>query len=166
MWLRTATKADLAAIGRLVDEIWHATYDQLLGVEGATRLAALEHSPAMREQLLMRPSSEFVVADDGKALAGIACATQGGKDIKADHVLLHQLYIHPQYQRQGIGKKLLLEMETCFPAARYMRLMVPEKNTKALQFYESQGYKSLGERLPVTKIQDIYLIMMEKPLAN
>ena len=42
------------------------------------------------------------------------------------------------------GKKLLIEVEACFPDVRKIRLEVEEANDRAVAFYEREGFKQVG----------------------
>ncbi|AQS41590.1 MAG: Acetyltransferase [Candidatus Tokpelaia hoelldobleri] len=161
MWLRTASRGDIAAIHRLLVETWHAAYDDVLGREAVNQLTAQWHSADRVGQYLTQPLSEYVVADDGKAICGVAYAVQCG-----DTVFLHQLYVRPEQQNQGIGKQLLAEIEGCFPAARHIRLNVFEKNRRAIHFYERCGCKIVGTPVQLAEFPAIREIMMEKSLPD
>lgn len=161
MWLRTASRSDIAAIHALLVETLHATYDDVLGHELVNRLTVQGHSMEILGRYLTQPSSEYVVADDSKALCGGAYAVQSG-----DTVFLHQLYVQPEQQNQGVGKQLLAEIEACFPAAHRIQLHVFEKNRRAIHFYERCGYKIIGAPVQFAEFPAINEIMMEKSLSN
>jgi ribosomal protein S18 acetylase RimI-like enzyme len=55
-------------------------------------------------------------------------------------VTLKQLYVLPGLQGRGIGGMLLDEVIESFPEASTIRLEVEEKNTKAVAFYEANGF--------------------------
>ncbi|RUW65366.1 GNAT family N-acetyltransferase, partial [Mesorhizobium sp. M4B.F.Ca.ET.089.01.1.1] len=74
MFVRTASERDLVAIRALLVETWHATYDAIYGVERVTAITDDWHSIASLKARLTRPNSEFLVADDGKRLGGMAFA--------------------------------------------------------------------------------------------
>ncbi|RYH11449.1 MAG: GNAT family N-acetyltransferase, partial [Alphaproteobacteria bacterium] len=57
---------------------------------------------------------------------------------------LHQLYVDPDLTGQGIGRDLFAELETCFPAAKRMRLEVEPKNEGAVRFYSGLGFHEVG----------------------
>lgn len=61
-----------------------------------------------------------------------------------DHDLLDitRVGVHPMYQRQGLGRKLL-EHVTC--SAYKALLFVNKSNTGALNLYEQLGFKIVGE---------------------
>ena len=74
MFVRTASERDLQAVRALLVETWHATYDQIYGVERVTAITDDWHSLAVLKRRLDRPNAEFLVADDGKQLGGMAYA--------------------------------------------------------------------------------------------
>ncbi|MCF3641387.1 GNAT family N-acetyltransferase [Rhizobium sp. TRM95111] len=142
-FVRTATERDLAKVSALLAETWHATYDALYGAAKVSELTAKWHSvPALKERLARR-DGEFVVADDGRNIAGMGFAAMM-KD-RPKTALLHQLYVLPEHQRRGIGRDLFAELETCFPDAAAMRLEVEPGNTRAIAFYAMLGFEKVGE---------------------
>ncbi|MDX3929017.1 MAG: GNAT family N-acetyltransferase [Shinella sp.] len=142
-FVRTASERDLAKVGALLAETWHATYDALYGAEKVGELTAMWHSVPALKARLERRDAEFLVADDGKELAGMAYAAMA-KD-RPKTVVLHQLYVSPKHQRQGIGRDLFAELESCFPDAEVMRLEVEPRNLGAIAFYEAHGFVKVGE---------------------
>lgn len=139
-YLRTAGKADLPAVKQLLAVTWHDTYDALYGVEKVNDLTTRWHSLEALQKRLTMPNSEFVVADDGTQLLGMAFAQMEGKDVK-----LHQLYVLPGHQGEGIGQALLSEVMDCFPEAKTISLEVDEDNVKALGFYKRNGFEPKGK---------------------
>lgn len=141
-FIRSASQADLAKVSALLGRSWHATYDAVYGAEKVSEITESWHSLDALKRRLARPDSEFVVADDGKRLGGMAYAAMD-KD-ESDVVYLHQLYVDPDLTGQGIGRDLFAELETCFPAAKRMRLEVEPKNEGAVRFYSGLGFHEVG----------------------
>lgn len=141
MFVRTAGERDLAAVRALLIETWHATYDPIYGAERVTAITNDWHSMASLERRLKRPHSEFLVADDGDVIAGMAFAAA---DTTGKAVMLHQLYVLPRFQGHGIGGMLLDEIMGCFPDAELIRLEVEAANTRAIAFYEAAGFARSG----------------------
>lgn len=141
-FVRTAGRNDLRAISELLGETWHATYDGIYGTQKVSEITASWHSLAALEPRLTRPQSEFIVADDGTRLGGVAFAASSDPEKKL--VVLHQLYVRPDCQRQGIGRDLLAEITDAFPDATGMRLEVEAANDKAVRFYQAHGFVEVG----------------------
>lgn len=164
-FVRTASQRDLAAVSALLAETWHATYDALYGADKVSELSARWHSlPALKARLARR-DGEFVVADDGRQLAGMGYAAPSRERPKT--AILHQLYVLPRFQRQGIGRDMFAELETCFPDASAMRLEVDPRNAAAIAFYTAHGFVKTGEA-PHTAdaVSGLPLHVYEKPLAG
>ena len=140
MWIRTASERDLEAVHRLLVETWHDTYDQIYGVEKVNAITTDWHSTTALRKRLTLPQSEFVVADSGDEILGMAFASTRDGTV----VDLHQLYVLPAAQGKGAGRALLEEIEQCFPEARIVRLEVEAANKKAVDFYEASGFRQAG----------------------
>jgi len=141
MFVRTAGERDLKAVRDLLVETWHATYDAIYGAERVTAITDDWHSLAALKRRLYQPNAEFLVADDGNQLGGIAFAAA---DAMGKSVMVHQLYVRPSFQGRGIGGMLLDEIVESFPDATLFRLEVEEANDKAIGFYRSQGFEQTG----------------------
>ncbi|PBB28022.1 MULTISPECIES: GNAT family N-acetyltransferase [unclassified Mesorhizobium] len=142
MFVRTAGEPDLAAIRALLVETWHATYDAIYGAGRVTEITDEWHSIASLKTRLTKPNSEFLVADDGKRIGGVAFAEGIGG---GEEVVLKQLYVLPGLQGRGIGGMLLDEIIESFPEARGIRLEVEARNTRAIAFYEANGFVRSGD---------------------
>ena len=162
MFVRTAGERDLAAIRALLVETWHATYDAIYGAKRVTEITDDWHSIASLKTRLTRPNSEFLVADDGKRIGGMAFAA-ATTDPKI--VLLNQLYVLPASQRQGIGQALLDEVEASFPEANTLRVEVEEANAPAIAFYRSKGFLQAGSTGDCGGGSGLPALIFEKPLG-
>jgi len=139
-FIRTASSQDLPRVQEILRETWHATYDAIYGAEKITEITDSWHSMKRLEDMRHATQSEFLVADNGTVIGGMAYATQKDKTIH-----LHQLYVHPDYHGGKTGLHLMIEIENSFIDAENVRLEVEEKNTKAIKFYEAFGFKQVGE---------------------
>jgi ribosomal protein S18 acetylase RimI-like enzyme len=141
MFVRTASERDLKAVRDLLVETWHSTYDPIYGRERVTAITDDWHSLPSLKRRLDQPNTEFLVADDGKQLGGMAYASA---DVAGKSVMLHQLYVRPAFQGRGIGGMLLDEIVESFPDAMLFKLEVEEANAKAIGFYVAQGFEQTG----------------------
>lgn len=164
-FVRTASERDLAKVSALLAETWHATYDALYGAGKVSAITARWHSVPALKSRLERKDSEFVVADNGRELAGMGYVAMA-KD-RPKTAFLHQLYVLPRHQRQGIGRDMFAELETCFPDAKTMLLEVDPRNAAAVAFYLAHGFLKVGEaRHTADDVSDVPLHVYEKPLAG
>ncbi|MGI9350304.1 MAG: GNAT family N-acetyltransferase [Rhizobiaceae bacterium] len=139
-FVRTATERDLPIIREILVETWHDTYDDIYGIEKVNEITSTWHSLERLSEQRHRPNSEFLVADNGVVIGGMAFASQKDKIIH-----LHQLYVHPNYHGGKTGLHLMIEIENSFIDADTIRLEVEAKNKIAIRFYEKYGFKRIGE---------------------
>lgn len=164
-FVRTAGEQDLEKVRALLGETWHATYDRIYGAEKVSELHASWHSPASLKARLANKNSEFLVADDGRTIGGMGYAAMSTELTKT--VMLHMLYVGPRYQRQGVGRDIFAELETCFPDAEIMRLEVDPQNEPALAFYKAHGFVEVGHADNSGQGQSgLPTLIFEKPLAG
>ena len=139
-FVRTASNQDLERVQQILRETWHATYDDIYGKAKVEEITDHWHSMNRLQEMRHAPQSEFLVADNGIVVGGMAYATQKDKTIN-----LHQLYVHPDFHGGKTGLHLLIEIENSFIDAEYIQLEVEEQNIKAIDFYEKFGFKKTGE---------------------
>ena len=54
-----------------------------------------------------------------------------------------RLMVHPEYQRNGFGRRLMQEIEACYAGARF-ELFTGEKSIGDIMFYQKLGYQIFG----------------------
>ncbi|HEY8456283.1 MAG TPA: GNAT family N-acetyltransferase [Actinopolymorphaceae bacterium] len=101
------------------------------------------------DELLRDPRWTILVADEGGRLIGYAALQDYGPHLRTGNLhrlaRLHDLYVHPDSRRQGVGR-VLMEAVTRWGAehVRYVEWQAGEKT--AAPFYEHLGYR--GEPCP------------------
>lgn len=163
-FIRTASERDIEPVRALLARTWHATYDGIYGADRVTQLIAEWHSPKAMKERVEKKGGEFLIADDGKRIGGMGFAAMSSKMAKT--ALLHQLYVDPQFQRQGVGRDIFAELETCFPDAEIMRLEVEPKNAAAIAFYQGVGFVEVDRVEKMAGVAGLPGIVMEKTLAR
>lgn len=78
---------------------------------------------------------------------------------KEETCFIGKLIVHPEYQNQGIGTKLLQKIENVFDYVNRYELFTGHKSQKNLYLYEKNGYR-IFRRQQVTN--DLTLVFMEK----
>lgn len=157
-FVRTASERDIDPVRVLLTETFRSTYEPFYGPEKVRELMVAWHSPAALKERVKTKGGEFLVADDGKRLGGMGYASMSAKMTKT--AVLHQLYVHPKFQRQGVGRDIFAELETCFPDAEIMRLEVEPRNAAAIAFYEGVGFVEVDR----IETKGLTSIIMEKVL--
>ncbi|HHX4055980.1 MAG: N-acetyltransferase family protein [Burkholderia contaminans] len=102
--------------------------------------APLAHSEAaVRDWVanMLVPSGNVTVAVNDNRIVGMAA------HVVADGVAwLDQLYVHPEFQRQGVGSALLESVKS--QTAGKLQLYTFQMNRDAAAFYERQGFVAIA----------------------
>ena len=168
-FVRSASSRDMAAVREVLTASWRATYGPIYGAEKVEEIIAEWHSPEAIAANMARPEGEYLIADDGKRVGGVAYATmpKGEGGLAGSTVLLHQLYVHPEFVGQGIGRDLFAEIESCFPGAARLSLEVDPANIAAIGFYAAHGMTETGSTDDCGGAgKNIPAIVMQKELAS
>ena len=160
-FVRTVMQRDLPRVREVLVQTWHATYDGIYGEEKVREITDRWHTIERLEEQRHRPHSEFLVADNGEVVGGMAYASQTDKIIN-----LHQLYVHPDFHGGKTGLHLLIEIENSFLDAEFIHLEVEEKNEKAIRFYEKYGFREIGKTSNCGEQgSGIPALILEKPIV-
>lgn len=164
-FVRTASDRDVEALRALLIETWHATYDDPHGADKIAQLAEQLHRPESIRANISKKDGEYLVADNGKQLGGMGFASMSPTMTKT--AILHQLYVRPGCQGEGIGRDIFAELETCFPDAEILRLEVDAANERAISFYSRLGFIEVDRTKNCGGTESgIEAVIMEKPLAQ
>jgi len=128
MEIRPPVQADLLALISLLRRSWLTTWAPELPFAAVQRFAAADPARQYAESAWR----EFIIAEDRGVLAGMF-HVEGNR--------LNSIHIDPKRKRQGIGSRLMDEVErrigTDHPEAR---LEVRAFNTGAIDFYKQRGW--------------------------
>ena len=134
------------ALGTLARHIWQQHYTGIISLEQIDyMLDQRYHAAAIRSQMRL-PGSGWVVAQHGSQLIGFAhyCLDPDPQRLKLD-----KLYVHPDWQRQGVGAALLARVTT--EARRQQRSVIQlrtnKRNLIALAAYRSYGFEIVAEKV-------------------
>lgn len=104
---------------------------------------------------------ECYVAEKEGHIAGFAYLTYPEKNV----VEIESLYIHPDFQKQGVGKALLNEICRLKKEAGYQKLVLwTIKDGPSLGFYQKQGMKQVSSIEKKFWKSNIPIICLEKNL--
>jgi ribosomal protein S18 acetylase RimI-like enzyme len=138
--IRSGEAADAASVNGLLVETWHDTYDSLLGFERVSTITASWHSEEALSRQIADPKLAFLVAADGTRIVGHAL----GSVAASGDIVLSRLYVEPERQSQGIGRRLIVALARRFSGASAMAAAVHAENAGALRFYRAAGFE-IGE---------------------
>jgi ribosomal protein S18 acetylase RimI-like enzyme len=115
--------------GDEVVAMWRASFESAVGVSEP------HTSEQQRDYLLCTvvPNNRVLVAMARDRVVGFVAAS-------AERV--EQLYVHPDYQRIGIGSRLLQWAKDQSPG--HLSLFTFERNERAQKFYEARGFRVVG----------------------
>ena len=157
-----AGEREVASIKRFLVHMWQETYGTFLPRRTIQKILALWHTPELISFQMEDPDFFFgVLRDDaGIDIIGLVTVKKSAEGVLS----IDRLYVHPRFQRQGFGKRLLDYSLGMFPCSRKFRVEVFKGNGKALNFYAGQGFAVVGTKQD--KVEDVLLdaIVMEKEL--
>lgn len=144
--IKRATEPDLNTIQELVHQIWKPTYHQILSeAQMDYMLNNMYNSLTLQQQLQSRHEMLLIYWDNNP---------QGFAAFEFDYeqkgtTKLHKLYMLPNQQGKGLGKKLLETVIMNAKQANQQQLMLNvNRANKAIHFYEKMGFT-------ITEIVDI-----------
>lgn len=146
MIITKATEDDLQVILEL----------QYLAYQSEAKLFNSSDIPPLK-QTLQEVKSEFekgtilkVPDEDNKIVGSVRAYCENGT------VFIGKLIVHPDWQRRGIGTKLLLEIEHIYRDERY-ELFTSTRSTGNIKLYENLGYKIFKEKSINSELKFVYL---------
>ena len=133
-----ATAAHLAEISALAAVIWRAHYPGIITPAQIDYMLARMYDVAVLRRELDSGVAWFRALVDGE-LRGFASV--GSTGIPTEFKL-HKLYVHPGWQRRGLGSALLQECESTARTrgATTLVLNVNKRNAVALAAYRRRGF--------------------------
>jgi len=163
--VRRCRPGDISSLSKLLKVCWHATYDQMIGRDQAVRAGRHLHSKFnlglwIARSLLSRASTVLMATHDDDPV-GHAMGQRDGIEI-----ILYSLYVHPEWQRKGIGSALLDAVIADHPEAKAIRLEVLKDNAAAIAWYRTKGFETYGETENATGTAGVGSSYMDKKLGR
>lgn len=142
--IRPATTSDIEEISRVVDACWKSNYSEFLPQSAIDKFTG-EHRRTAFSEKLSSDAAIYVLLIDGTIVAVCSEISRTDKS-SADCFEIAQLYVQPERQHCGLGKKLL--MYTLRQARKNgyscARLETAAQNIAARKFYEKFGFSQLN----------------------
>jgi ribosomal protein S18 acetylase RimI-like enzyme len=160
--IRRAKTTDIPEIRSVLAVTWRDTYWSFLSEAVIAKVTAKWHSPEVLAAEINRSSTFFGVAENSPH-GIVAMITAHSRD---DILSIARIYVLPQFQRQGIGQRLIEESWRVFPQTRRVQLDVEEQNSKGRSFYRKLGFEEVGVRLDDVGGSKVNSIVMEKHIQS
>lgn len=88
---------------------------------------------------VMRSAHVYKITHELRVIGGLVIFPQ-----QHGRYELGRIFIHPDYQNQGVGAQAIHFLEETYPHARQWTLGTPEWNGRNRHFYEKMGYVLIG----------------------
>lgn len=141
--IRPGTTADIPAFRALGEAVAPPTYGPL-DAAYAQRMLDEWWVPEVFEKSLAR-NTHLVAEVDGEvvALANLGRLSRSYREfphVTGDREVMWKLYVHPDHQGLGIGRRLLAEVEHLVEGDE-LWLEVVDGNQRAFEFYRAHGFE-------------------------
>lgn len=135
--IRPILPEDVPAVAALARLVWQDAYPEILPQAQIDHMLAERYDHTRLRAELADPQKWLVQAFVGAARAGFACG-----EIHHDEFKLDKLYVHPEFQRSGVGGALIGWMQdtACGNGFAAMILAVNRHNEKAVRAYRKHGF--------------------------
>lgn len=138
-----ATSEDLATIKNLAYKIWPATYGTILSEKQLAYMLDLFYDESALQQNVI-DNHQLILIKENDIFIGFADYEINYKDETVTRI--HKIYLLPETQGKGFGKKLIQHIENKALEIKNNKLSLNvNRFNKAKDFYESQGFKVVFE---------------------
>lgn len=156
--IREVIQDEIPEVKHLLSYVWKDTYSNVYSPEAIEKVTSVWHSPKALSQQVEDENTYFACAKDEKGvIIGLVTAR------KVKHTLhIGRLYIHPNYQRKGIGSQLMSAAIAYFSDIKTLQLECEKQNEKALSFYQKQGFNIVKEKEENVEGAKVKTVIMER----
>lgn len=157
--IRLMTYIDIEDVQKIAFETWRETYKNIIPQDLQTLFLNRNYS----DMMLMKRMEKTIMLIIEREGVPIGFANFTITDVDGDSELT-AMYILPNYQKNGYGKKLLQEVLTKLSDANKLFVYVDEQNKIGRNFYQQQGFKFVEtfdehfENFPVRTSQYVYAL--------
>ena len=114
--------------------------DEILNLYNSVGWCSYTNRPEMLRHAFEHSLKILGAHDDNNKLVGIIRAVGDGFSV----LFIQDILVLPEYQRKGIGTKLLKSMLALYPEV-YQTQLVTDKTEKTVEFYKSCGFLPYSE---------------------
>jgi len=134
-----ATEGDLAAVAALARVIWRRHYPGIITAEQIEYMLARGYSRAALLRFITEEGAGLDLAHVDERFAGFAAYYRGDDP---DELKLDKLYVHQDFHRRGVGRRLIEATEAAAQAQRRATIIlnVNKNNAQAIGAYTRNGF--------------------------
>ena len=134
-----ANNSDFGIIKDLAYHIWPATYGRILSEKQLAYMLDLFYNEKALQQNVA-DNHRFILIKENEVAVGFADYELQYKNDAVTRI--HKIYVLPETQGKGFGKKMIQYIENKALEAKNIKLSLNvNRFNKAKNFYESQGFK-------------------------
>ncbi len=158
--IERARADDVDSIKQVLSETWFDTYGSHLSRSTIEQVTTHWHDPNLLRSQIEKQGNYFAVARDDEKIVGLITVI----GVTSEELYLPRLYVHPEYQRRGIGSALLDAAIAAYPDATTIRLDVEQQNAKGLSYWRKQQFVEIGAVIEQIGTESMTVLAMEKRL--
>ncbi len=139
--MRLLERDELSVVKSLAHDIWPRVYDYMISQEQISYMLSLMYNLDKLQQQ-WGEGVKFVLLEVEGMPQGFLSFEE-----KDECIFLHKLYLRPEMQGKGFGKKMLLvAMDYAIDTKKPSVELTVNRNNKFLEFYMSQGFQIKEEK--------------------
>jgi GNAT superfamily N-acetyltransferase len=139
--LRLLEHDELNVVRALAYDIWPRVYDYMISQEQISYMLSTMYDINHLKQQWLEGVKFVVLEVDGIPQGFVAF------EEKENFVFLHKLYLRPEMQGKGFGKKMLqVAIDFAVDSKKPSLELTVNRNNKFLEFYKSQGFQIKEEK--------------------
>jgi GNAT superfamily N-acetyltransferase len=133
--LRLLEREELNVVKALANDIWPRVYDYMISAEQISYMLSLMYDLDQLKQQWLE-GVKFVLLEVEGIPQGFAAFEE-----KENCVFLHKLYLRPEMQGYGFGKKMLqVAIDFAVDSKKPSLELTVNRNNKSLEFYLGNGF--------------------------
>ena len=139
--MRLLERDELGVVKSLAHDIWPRVYDYMISSEQISYMLSMMYNLDKLQQQ-WGEGVKFVLLEVEGMPQGFLSFEE-----KDERIFLHKLYLRPEMQGQGFGKKMLqVAIDFATDSKKPSIELTVNRNNKFLEFYKSQGFQIKEEK--------------------
>ena len=164
--IRLAIPSDAPDIAEILMRSWEVAYGNIIPADFIRKRNSMRMEQ-FKQAITEENNTYYIIQTDGKTVGYMRVVNTLNDDGSESEVSdLEQIYLHPDYYRQGIGTQAMNFAYSVALSSRktVMIVWVLAENTAAIKFYKKCGFVADGERKKREYGKVLEIIRMRKSL--